>query len=449
LAQQHKICPTCNTPNHRNALICSACGANISGVIGGSRDTQPRRLQLSERSFGDADLLEGNLRWRGSAYFVGGLAVLVLVACIGIVAVVGVRFFNTLAPNDILQDGRTMTPSNNGIVLATNTARPTLGLATVTLGPPTPTYTEVPTITPTQGPCVQEVLAGDTMIQLFIRCGHRDYLPEVVQSVVDENNLADANSIQVGQSIQIPWPTPTLDPNATATPIPTESANVGSPVAVAAAGGAIILEGGTRIFPTETLPPGITWHTVSPDENILVIAVSYNTSLRLLSDLNPQIQFSQCDFGSPTGGDTCVVLLRPGEQVRVPAPTLAPTLSPTPSGSETPTPTATPTFNVPTIVSPSDRAFFRLDDLITLRWIGTGALGNAEAYRVTVTNLMSGEVFTGETQELFFILPEEWRGSDLRNDYTWRVAVVRTDQADVVIFETDSRQFTWQGRGSA
>lgn len=448
MAQQHKICPTCNTPNHRNALICSTCGANISGVIGGSRDTQPRRPQPNQPSFGDADLLEGNLRWRGSAYFIGALVMLAVVGCIGVIGFVGIRFFDTFSSGAQLDTERTLTPSNGGIVLATNTARPTLGLATVTLGPPTPTYTEVPSITPTQGPCVQEVLTGDTMIQLFIRCGHRDYLPEVVQSVVDENNLADANSIQVGQSIQIPWPTPTIDPNAVPTITATALANADSSVQVASSG-VVILDNGTRIFPTETLPPGITWHTVSPDENILVIAVGYNTSLRLLSDLNPQIQFSQCDFGSPTGGDSCIVLLSPGQQVRVPAPTSAPTLSPTASGSETPTPTPTATFNVPTIVSPSDRAFFNADDLVTFRWIGTGALGENEAYRVTVTNLGSGQTFTHETQALFFVLPEEWRGTALRNDYSWQVSVIRVDQPNTVIFETDSRQFTWQGRGSS
>jgi hypothetical protein len=373
---------------------------------------------------------------------------LAVVGCIGVIGFVGIRFFDTFSSGAQLDTERTLTPSNGGIVLATNTARPTLGLATVTLGPPTPTYTEVPSITPTQGPCVQEVLTGDTMIQLFIRCGHRDYLPEVVQSVVDENNLADANSIQVGQSIQIPWPTPTIDPNAVPTITATALANADSSVQVASSG-VVILDNGTRIFPTETLPPGITWHTVSPDENILVIAVGYNTSLRLLSDLNPQIQFSQCDFGSPTGGDSCIVLLSPGQQVRVPAPTSAPTLSPTASGSETPTPTPTATFNVPTIVSPSDRAFFNADDLVTFRWIGTGALGENEAYRVTVTNLGSGQTFTHETQALFFVLPEEWRGTALRNDYSWQVSVIRVDQPNTVIFETDSRQFTWQGRGSS
>jgi hypothetical protein len=206
---------------------------------------------------------------------------------------------------------------------------------------------------------------------------------------------------------------------------------------------------GVRLVPTETLQPGVAWHTVRKDENIIIIAVAYGATLRILSELNPQVTFSQCDFGLGTGGENCVVQLFEGQQLRVPAPTPTPTIQPTASGSETPTPTATPTFNAPTALSPSNRAFFQKDDLITLRWVGTGTLSENQSYLIQVEDQTSGHEYSATTQELFFIVPNDWQSQENdRHDYIWSVSVIDSANPDNPYFTTETRIFTWQGQGS-
>jgi hypothetical protein len=156
---------------------------------------------------------------------------------------------------------------------------------------------------------------------------------------------------------------------------------------------------GVRLVPTATLQPGVAWHTVIKDENIIMIAVEYGATLRVLSELNPEITFSQCDFGLGTGGENCVVQLYEGQQVRVPAPTPTPTIQPSPNGNETPTPTATATFNAPTALSPSDRAFFTKDALVTLRWVATGSLGPGQAYLVRVIDETANKSYEATSQD--------------------------------------------------
>ncbi len=199
--------------------------------------------------------------------------------------------------------------------------------------------------------------------------------------------------------------------------------------------------------PTETLLPGIMWHQVQPNENMLAIAQQYRTSAEVLAQLNPQITFSQCDYSLDSGGPTCTVLLVAGQNMRVPAPTPTPTLSPTLSGSETPTPTLTATFNAPNLFNPPDRALFQRDALITLRWVGTGTLGADEVYVITMEDLTANTTYTGETDELYFIVPPEWQGTDAQwHDYRWSVSVVRRSSPDQPIFTTGTRLFTWESR---
>ncbi len=455
MSQAYKICPICDTPNHRNAALCSTCGTALVNVPTVS-DTGAGKSSDSDYAaiHGETDLREGNLKWRGGTYVVGGLVTLALVGCIVTLVFAGSRLFNVVAPPAtqsplVVNNTITLTVNAFSGELVTNTPRPALQFSTITVGPPTPTRTETPTITPTQGPCVQQVLPDDSLIAIIARCGHRDY-KDLMQTVLDMNSLTDANQIQIGKSIEVPWPTATVDPNA----LPTETA---ANVEGSSLDGGTLVAGvditrdssGLRVRATETLQAGVTWHTVSGEENIIMIAVEYGATLRILSELNPEIAFSQCDFGQGSGGPGCTVLLYPGQEVRVPAPTVTPTIQPTASGSETPTPTATPTYNVPTSLSPSDKAFFRQDDLVTLRWVGTGALNNDEAYLVRVEDQTTGQVFTAMTQGLLFILPPEWQSpKGDRHNYVWSIGVVKQSQPDKPNFVTEPHQFTWQGRGS-
>jgi len=295
------------------------------------------------------------------------------------------------------------------------------------------------------------VAEGDDLYALVSRCGHLHY-EDIINQVVEINGLDDPSRIQIGQTLEIPWPTPTVDPNMVSTEEVSDTEAVSLEVASAENVGMSdeAVFAGLSPAPTPTLQPGVMWHRVLKDENIIVIAYQYGANVEILSQLNPEIPFAQCDFSLDTGGEACTVFLAEGQLVRVPAPTPTPTLSPTPSGSETPTPTATPTFNAPSALSPDERQTFRRDELVTLRWVATGTLATGQAYRVEVTDQTTGSYYTANTQELFFIIPEGWQGQDMRrHEFLWRVSVIQTGDPNNPIYTTEARTFRWEGRGDS
>ncbi|MCB9451871.1 MAG: hypothetical protein H6672_10555 [Anaerolineaceae bacterium] len=454
MSQPYKICPICETPNHRSAALCRTCGSSLAGVevvIPENVKEQPATGYAYQ--FGETDLLEGGLIWKGGTYILVGVLALALILCAGILIIAMLPVVNQMIPSPAPTSSGLTAPGNpagNSPIFATATPFPTLFLATVTPAPPT--RTPMPTATPTEtpSPCMQQVLPGDNLIAIVYRCGHRSL--DVIDLVLEINNLTDASRIQEGQVLEIPWPTPTLDPNALPTESPTESA--GGPGINIAGSSADTINASTQPRglgprPTETLPPGVTWHQVQKDENIIIIAYNYGANVKILSDLNPEITFSQCDFGLDAGGPNCIVQLYEGQLVRVPAPTPTPTLSPTPSGSETPTPTATPTFNAPSPLSPDNRVFFGNGEFVTLRWVASGTLGVAQSYAVRVEDLTTGNRYTANTQELFFILPQDWQGTDdQRHEYSWTVSVIDNDNPENPYFTTQPRTFVWEGRGA-
>jgi hypothetical protein len=431
--------------------VCSTCGAGLSDVApaGEKQKTTPSGTKsVYDHRYGENDLFEGQFSRRSDIYFVGIVLTVAILVCGGAILLLGPQFIHSVAPGSPLDTLVTNTPvpTRGGAIVPptpdiTNTPRPTLNLATVTPAPPTATET------PTQGPCMQTVASGDTLFGLAGRCGHRDLA--IIDVIVATNEMDSPESLQVGQEVEIPWPTATVDPNAIPTQAPADEDAV-----------AVRLDGSTlapaeqalitsRVIGTATLQPGVMWHQVQQNENILTIAFNYGANIEILSQLNPQVTFSQCDFGSPSGGPNCIVSVYVGQQIRVPAPTATPTIPPTPSGSETPTPTATPTFNAPSLTQPGDRSIFRQNQLVTLRWVATGTLGRNQVYRVHVEDVTMGIQYTVDTQELFVIVPEAWQGQELamRHEYRWYVSVIDKDRPDDPIFETQTRMFTWEALG--
>lgn len=444
MAQSYKICPICGTAAHRNALLCSTCGTSLTDIRPTEDSKKDKRPKTAyDHRYGETDLLEAEAAPRGQAYLFGALLTFALILCVGIGLFAGQGLLNRPAPTLTPATAATSVPifGQGGVV--TNTARPTVNFTTVTPLPPSPT------LTPTEGPCVQRVDAGDDLIGMAWACGHRSM--DVMPLILEMNDLDSPELIQVGQEILIPRPTPTDDPNAAA-PVPESvevvNAVLGVPVNDDNVRPADAVELQDPLFePTETLLPGVMWHQVQPNENMLAIAQRYRTNAEVLAQLNPEITFSQCDYSLDTGGPRCTVLLVAGQGMRVPAPTPTPTLSPTLSGSETPTPTLTPTFNAPSLFNPPDRALFQRDALITLRWVGTGTLGTDEIYLVTMEDLTGGVTHKGETDELFFIVPTAWQGTDgRRHDYRWSVSVVRRATPEQPIFTTGTRLFSWESR---
>lgn len=448
MAQSYKICPICRTPNHPNAALCSTCGTtlvDVEIVRAPAASAHSTAQPTYDPMYGEADLLEDHLRGRGQGWFLGGFLLVGLLICGGLVFWLGSRFIDALPSL-----ARSATPTRMVVstlpraevapfALATNTPRPTLDFDTVTPAPPTATPM------PTQGPCMVQVQPGDDLITLAYRCGHRSL--DILPLILEINNLEGPDNIQAGQTLEIPLPTPTTDPDI----IPTEEVESGDdsaafivtrPGTLAPAEEALLE---SAVIATETLQPGVTWHRVQPDENAVLIASLYGADIEILSQLNPEITFSQCDFGSFSGGPSCIVPLFIGQLVRVPAPTPTPTIPPTPSGSETSTPSATPTFNAPNLSQPANRSLFRRNELITLRWVPTGTLADDEVYRVRVEDRTAGIVYTAETRDIFYIVPEAWQGSDSRrHEYTWSVSIVQAGE-DELKFTTEALTFSWEG----
>lgn len=432
--------------------MCTGCGASLHRIESAAAQpeaaNQPREY---DHHYGETDLLERNLQWRGATYAMIGLTTLILLFCMGssvLAMTTALRTFGMLGPSELtpaIDD-----PSVQSVQV-TATPRPTLNLPTVTNAPPTMTMTPTPAPTDTPGPCMQEVLAGDSLIAIVARCGHRDIA--IIDVVLEINDLEAPERIQSGQILEIPWPTPTSDPSIeeTVTPGETVTPDEVALVPVQSDSEDTVSSFAESLNPdivaTATLRPGVTWHVVRPEENIISVAYQYGADLKILSELNPEVTFSQCDFGLATGGPQCVVQIYEGQWLRVPAPTPTPTLSPTPSGSETPTPTATATFNAPTALSPGDRSLFTSDAIITLRWIGSGTLAADQVYRVIIEDMTSGETYNGDTTDLFYIVPEQVQGADdRRHEYRWTVSVIDINQPDRPYFTTEPRTFVWESR---
>jgi LysM repeat protein len=290
---------------------------------------------------------------------------------------------------------------------------------------------------------VRIVQPGDTLYSIALACGYRD--ASIIDVIVAENELASADSITVGEEIIVPPPTAVGELGSTATETPLEGAVLPQGIALAAQVSDATFAPG--ITPTATLQAGVQWHIVQSNETMLAIAVQYGVNAEILSQLNPEVPFLQCDFEFDSGGPRCIVQLIVGQQIRVPAPTATPTIPPTPSGSETPTPTSTPTFNAPSSVSPGDRALFQADQLVTLRWVTTGTLNADTVYRVRVRDLTANREYAADTRELFFIVPTDWQGQDQRrHEFEWSVSVVSTNTQEQPIFSTQPRIFIWESR---
>ncbi len=447
-------CPICGAAEPLSARTCRQCGARLtatpSSALPAVEPARPR--QLSPLAFdptrGDDDLYLGDLSGRMWRLLLVGLLAFVALLVLGVLLL----FDRGRGKDDLGQNALPTAPptSTPRILTPAVTATPTsniiISLPTVTPMPPTATPT--PTVTP----CYQTAQQGDTVLGMAYRCGHRDLA--VVDLILDINGMDSPQELQLGQTLEIPWPTPTPVPGQE-TPTAEAVAETGD-IAPALTPTLRLNQFGTpdalakyeNIEPT--LRPGHAWHIVSEDETILSIAYTYDTTIEVLSQINPEIPFLQCDYGDPTGGPNCVVLLSIGQRVRVPVPLPSPTPTLTPAGTFTPTPSATPTINAPYPLSPEDGARFAADQLVTLRWGSTGTLARQERYIVHVRDLHTGQEYTASVAELSYVLPGGWQPADRnRHTFEWWIAVGTLDEQGAVLserFATAPRRFTWDSR---
>lgn len=439
-------CPICGTRFHVEAIRCTQCGATLTGAPEYRvESTQPIRVPGAKPDLaldapassrwdqGEADLYEGMLPASPSQLLlIGAVLIAVLIGVGGFVLLQSGYF--TQPPTEPTQvammgDGTPSPTPRRVRSVPTNTKAPavaiipTINLPTVTPAPPTAT------ITPTRGPCLQTAQQGDTLYGMAARCGHVHL--EVIEIILRLNSLTSANALQIGQELQIPWPTPTGD--------------------AAAQGGDVATEvGAVPGLAEPTLPPGLRWYTVTSGETALSIVFDLNITMKILKDLNPEVRFEQCDFSSPAGGPNCSVLIFEGQRLRVPAPQPTATVPPTLTGSETPPPLPSPTQNVPVGLAPDDRMLFESVDVPTLRWLATGTLSGAEVFLVIVVDQTTGVTYTATTRDFSFQLPLEWQPKDDRvHTFQWRIAIASVGSSQTPVptaYSTETRTFTWRGK---
>lgn len=275
--------------------------------------------------------------------------------------------------------------------------------ATIT---PTVTATLTPTLVPTatpQPPFDYTVASGDT-------CGGIAATFNVsVQSIIILNNLpAACNSLTVGQTLQIPYPTPTVTPPPTAT-------LEGVEATVAACEKVLI--------------------TVQENDTLSSIAANYAVPQEAIKTFN--------------GLSTDTVFL--GMQIQIPLCMRAATPGPTP------TPTTPPPYQAPNLLLPADGASFTLaNDIVTLQWASIGTLRENEAYQVTVEDVTegAGRRITEYVTDTKLIVPVSFRPKDnLPHVMRWTVTTVRqmgSDEQGEPIWESAGspsldRVFSWTG----
>ncbi len=279
----------------------------------------------------------------------------------------------------------------------------------------TPSPTTVPTVTPTpmppptlQPPRPHRVSSGETMIGLASR------YRVSMDSIISQNGLASDSHIQVGQELQIPWPT--------ATPPLVK-------IGIEINGELVIAD-----------PTNCQRYEVLSGDSLAVISAKYDVDFDLL------VQVNRLEND---------VLLQPGDTVCIPTILYGETLPPTPGPSPTPLPTAPPAG--PDLLYPvADAVIDPPDGRVMLQWVGIKNLSEREWYMVEMSDLdqidrLPRRAFTRDTMHR---LPASWR-PDVNESHhiRWQVSIVtvtewRADGLPIYTYGgemSDPSFFEWLG----
>ncbi len=369
-----KVCPTCGTRLSENATRCLVCGTEFSAK------PEPKAAKKVEKSVQASRMPVVTLSLPAA---VGILAVVIIIAASS-------AFFSlrASAPEGTFETVETSTP----------TETPTATLpATATIPP-----TDIPTAT-LQPPFDYTVAQGDgTCSQLAFNFGIS------VQSIIIENNLPSTCPISVGQKLKIPFPTPTIPPAATSTPLPVDATKQAC----------------------ETVPI-----TVQGGDTLSSISLNYAVPMDAIKAFNG-LTTDNVFVGSNLLVPICMRAATPG-----------------------PTPTATipPPYPAPNLLLPADGAAFTLaNDVVTLQWASVGTLRDAEAYQITVEDITANQTrrLTDFVTDTKYIVPTSYRPKDnVAHILRWWITPVRqagTDDQGQPIWTSsgavsDKRVFSWVG----
>ncbi len=364
-----KVCPTCGTRLAENADRCLVCGATFEA---------PGVTAQTKRS------VQGSSMPSVTLSLPAALGFLAFFLLIGAAAV----FFTLRATDRVVEPTAIPTATTTATITPTVTATPTSTLApTATLQPPQE----------------YEVKSGDSCGGIALAFGISS------QSIIFLNNLsAQCTDLVVGQTLLIPYPTPTVTPLPTAT-----------------------LEGAAA---TEAACEKVLI-TVQENDTLSSIAANYNVPQEAVKAFN--------------GLSTDTVFL--GMQISIPLCMRAATPGPTP------TPTTPPPYPAPNLLLPADGASFTLaDDIVTLQWASIGELRANEIYQVTVEDVTegAGRRIVEYVTDTKLIVPVSFRPKDnLPHVMRWTVTTVRqvgSDEQGAPIWESAgassaARVFSWTG----
>ncbi|MGB7341508.1 MAG: LysM domain-containing protein [Phototrophicaceae bacterium] len=288
------------------------------------------------------------------------------------------------------------------------------------------------TPTPTQGACEATILEGEALIGALLRvpCGNQVTNGLVDAVVAFNDNITNANVVSSGLTFFVPLPSPT--------PVP-EGADM---TETAAAERDVTLLGNIQ-FPDNQV---FECYTVVEGDSVVSITDQFNTSLEVMSQLNPNLGWGGCNFTNPSGGPSCSPNLRIGDCVTVPLPTGTPIPTTTPSGNETATPT--PTHEPARIISPPNGSV--VNQRITLEWVSVGILRSSEIYLIDIEDRTAGTTTSYVTRNTRYTLPDSLIPTDGQaHTIAWQVRIAR-DNGDTtysVIGGTGTwYTFQWQSR---
>lgn len=274
---------------------------------------------------------------------------------------------------------------------------------------PTATITLTPAPTDTaQPPRSHDVTSGDTLIGLSLR--YR-VSPD---SIASANGFNVESPIQIGQTLLIPWPTPTP-------PL--------VPVAVEIRGEVVIAD-----------PTDCQRYEVQFGDSISAIAARFDIDFTLFMRVNRLTED---------------VILQRGDTLCIPEIVYGGSLPPTPGPSPTPSPTRPlpgPALLYPVNgmrLEPPDASFL-------LQWVAVKDLGADEWYMVEVRNLDAVDMpsYRDFTRDTAFRLPPAWRPPVAETQlFRWRVSIVqvtgqRVDGQFIYTFGGESSEdafFSWLG----
>jgi hypothetical protein len=294
--------------------------------------------------------------------------------------------------------------------------------------------TPLPTATEILGPIEYTIQAGDDCFSVAYNTGHNDIA--VFDLILKMNNLSSCRMLPgPGSVILVPRPTFT----------PTPAGLDLTQTAIA-----------TSLPPMVTLNAPASYsvqgYTVQEGDTLMSIALSHDTSMRQICELNQGTGANNVDCRGCTweSANCCcpsnvAPVLSVGQQLNVPAPTPTPTLTPTFTGSETPT--MTPTHLAPEQVYPTAGA--SVAGPVRFAWLTVGILAEDEYYLVMVHDDTTGASYNDRTRQLSFDLPQAYLPVDGQaHAFTWQVSVVRLG-SDGLLYpvgaNTLARQFTWSG----